>query len=66
MNDDRIVQNPNVNPFDSVVAVDTRFNHSIGLGSGIVIGPSHVLTAGHVVVDKARGNQVAQKLTNKR
>jgi V8-like Glu-specific endopeptidase/uncharacterized protein YegL len=59
MNDDRSVQNPNVSPFNSVVAVDARFadprhigafESFNGVGSGIAISPSHALTAGHIVV----------------
>jgi V8-like Glu-specific endopeptidase/uncharacterized protein YegL len=46
-----IVANFGTDPFDSVVAVDTRLipNGIPSSGSGIVIGPNHILTAGHVV-----------------
>ncbi|NJL40793.1 MAG: VWA domain-containing protein [Leptolyngbyaceae cyanobacterium SM1_4_3] len=41
-----VVTNLSANPFDSVVAVDTLGG---GSGSGIIIAPNHVLTAGHVI-----------------
>ncbi|BAY81376.1 hypothetical protein NIES267_08520 [Calothrix parasitica NIES-267] len=48
-----IVTNFNSDPFDSVVAIDTihtwNGRRRTGRGSGIVIGPNHVFTAGHVV-----------------
>ncbi|NJN23966.1 MAG: hypothetical protein HC810_05685 [Acaryochloridaceae cyanobacterium RL_2_7] len=64
MTDNRIVQNPTVNPFDSVVAVDATFSNTNfnGVGSGIVIGPSHILTAGHVVFNNTSVAQNARAL----
>ena len=52
-NDSRVLQNnPNADPYDSVVAVDGRGAGGRPLpGSGVIIGPDHVLTAGHVVFD---------------
>ncbi len=45
-----VVNNLSADPFDSVVAVDTLISPgSGGSGSGIIIGPNQVLTAGHVV-----------------
>ncbi|ELS04462.1 Ca2+-binding protein, RTX toxin [Xenococcus sp. PCC 7305] len=41
----------NTEPFDSIVAIDTRYEGQVvGNGSGVIIEPNHVLTAGHVIV----------------
>lgn len=55
MIDNRRVQNPNTKPFDAIVAIDATFatTNFNGVGSGIVIAPSHILTAGHVVYNNA-------------
>jgi V8-like Glu-specific endopeptidase len=46
-----VVGNVSADPFDSVVEVDTRIvaNGTPSVGSGIIIGPNEVLTAGHVI-----------------
>ncbi|MEM8722934.1 MAG: hypothetical protein AAGE84_27235, partial [Cyanobacteria bacterium P01_G01_bin.39] len=56
-NDNRtLVANENVNlgQYDSVVAIDTRVNRLVSdtpaTSSGIIIGPNHVLTAGHAII----------------
>ncbi len=50
--DDRgIVINTMADPFDSVVAIDKRVlgKDTPDVGSGIIVGPNEVLTAGHVL-----------------
>ncbi|MDJ0589913.1 MAG: hypothetical protein QNJ72_07940, partial [Pleurocapsa sp. MO_226.B13] len=59
--------NLNLKPFDSVVAIDTIYisggEQQHGLGSGIVIGPNHVLTNYHVIYPGYRNNPIAARVT---
>ena len=68
-NDNRfVVTNEEINIFDSavasVVAIDrlrSTGTERPGVGSGIVIGPNHVLTAGHVLFPKQDDGSILYK-----
>lgn len=55
MNDDRTQSNIALDPFDSVVAIDATIAGNLFYGTGIFVGPKHVLTAGHVLFDSGYG-----------
>lgn len=48
-------------PFSTVTTVDAQFSFGNGIGTGILIGPNHVLTAGHNAYSKAN-NAVVNRL----
>ena len=52
--DSRVVTTSfNTFPLNAVVAVDSQFPNSPSKGSGIIIAPNYVLTAGHNAFDKS-------------
>jgi len=58
-----VVTNLSADPFDSVVAIDripltSIIPRSPQVGSGIIVGPNHVLTAGHVISGARLGVRV--------
>ncbi len=48
-----LVTDFSASPFDAIVAVDALYSNLSLLGSGVLVSPSHVLTAAHVVAENA-------------